>query len=112
MRVFREPEKVIRDGKVAVLVSKGFGAGWSTWASYKEQAMLCLFDRRFVEAVEASVTDIEKIASEFLGSGFYCGGWRDVCIEWVPVGTEFTVREYDGSEKLAFRSDNDYPFKA
>lgn len=24
-------EKVIRDGKVAVLYSEGFGAGWSTW---------------------------------------------------------------------------------
>ena len=31
-------EKIIEDGKVAVLVSKGYGAGWSTWnldASYK-----------------------------------------------------------------------------
>ena len=24
-------EKVVRDGKVAVLVSPGYGAGWSTW---------------------------------------------------------------------------------
>ena len=24
-------EKVIRDGKVAVLYSPGYGAGWSTW---------------------------------------------------------------------------------
>ena len=25
-------DKVIRDGKVAVIISPGFGAGWSTWA--------------------------------------------------------------------------------
>ena len=34
-------EKLIVDGKVAVLVSRGFGAGWSTWMSdYPE----CVFD--------------------------------------------------------------------
>ena len=29
--------KVIRDGKVAVVVSPGFGAGWSTWAFRGEE---------------------------------------------------------------------------
>ena len=28
-------EKIIRDGKVAVAVSYGFGAGWSTWNDIK-----------------------------------------------------------------------------
>ena len=32
-------EKVVRDGKMAVLVSPGFGAGWSTWADNKEDAV-------------------------------------------------------------------------
>ena len=31
MKVKRHIEKVVRDGKVAVLVSPGYGAGWSTW---------------------------------------------------------------------------------
>lgn len=26
-------DKYIENGKVAVLVSKGFGAGWSSWSS-------------------------------------------------------------------------------
>jgi acetyl-CoA acetyltransferase len=30
-------EKVIRDGKVAILYSPGFGAGWSTWNSYSNE---------------------------------------------------------------------------
>src|SRR6478609_2455061 len=31
--------KVIRDGMVAVIVSPGFGAGWSTWADDAESAV-------------------------------------------------------------------------
>ena len=42
-------EKVIRDGKVAVLVSPEFGAGWSTWADNAEVAM---FDPEVVAWVE------------------------------------------------------------
>jgi hypothetical protein len=104
----REPEKVIRDGKVAVLISPGFGAGWSTWAS-ADQSKLLLFDRRFVEAVEAGVADIEPIAKEVTGDEYVCClGWHEVRIEWLPVGTAFTVEEYDGSESLRTVSDLAY----
>ena len=59
------PEKVIRDGKVAVLISPGYGAGWSTWSSdYRD---LLPFDRRFVEAAEAGVEDIAPVAKELTG---------------------------------------------
>ena len=37
-------EKYIQDGKVAILVSPGFGTGWSTWEG-KELA----YDKRVVE---------------------------------------------------------------
>ena len=42
--------KVIRGGKVAVLYSPGYGAGWSTWGS--EHKEILLFHPRLVEAVE------------------------------------------------------------
>lgn len=100
----REPEKVIRDGKVAVLVSPRFGAGWSTWAG--KHAKLCLFDRRFVEAAELGVTDIDAIAAAVTGDeSMYTGGWCGVKIMWLPVGTAFTVEEYDGSESLRTTED-------
>lgn len=96
----REPEKVIIDGKVAVLISPGWGAGWSTWAD-AESVKLALFDRRFVQAAEAGVTDIGPVAKEVMGNEyFYCGGWRDIEIVWLPVGTAFTVEEHDGNERL------------
>lgn len=100
-----EPEKVIRAGMVAVLVSPGYGAGWSTWAGGGLEKVL-MFDRAFVEAAEAGVTDVEPVVKRRLGSDcVYCGGWRDVEIEWLPVGTAFTIEEYDGSESLRLIAD-------
>ena len=104
------PEKVIRDGKVAVLISPGFGAGWSTWAD-NEVKQMALFDRRFVYAKEAGVKDIDSLVKEVIGNKYmYTGGWEDVMIEWLPVGTAFTVEEYDGFESL--RSVEDLTYKA
>ena len=94
-------EKVIRNGQVAVLISPGYGAGWSTWCD-DNQRETALFDKRLVEAVEAGVEDIEPLAKEIFGDSnyFYCGGWRDIKIIWLPIGTRFRIDEYDGSETL------------
>ena len=42
-------EKVIRDGKVAVLISQGWGAGWYSWHRDNQQL---LFHPKLVEMVE------------------------------------------------------------
>ena len=89
----RTVEKVIRDGKVAVLVSPGFGGGWSTWADDKEAAVFAPDVVAWVEAGKQGDTD------QFEHYG-YLGGLRGVEIQWVPVGSRFYVEEYDGSESL------------
>jgi len=106
-------EKLIRDGKVAVLISPGFGAGWSTWASEhawstwaSEHAEFALFDKGLVELAERGATTDE--VETYLASkdmDFYKGGWRDVEIRWLDQGTRFTVEEYDGSESLRMIED-------
>lgn len=98
-------EKVVRDGMVAVLVSPGYGAGWSKWAD-DDKKLTALFDRRFVEAAEAGVKDIESVCEEVFGGDYmYTGGWRNIQVRWLPEGTVFIVEEYDGSENLRFVSD-------
>lgn len=42
-------EKLEKDGKVAILYSPGFGAGWSTWNS--EWADQLVFDKEIAEAI-------------------------------------------------------------
>lgn len=82
---------------IAVLVSPGWGAGWSTWNN-KEVA----YDKRVVEAFldEVSSHDIEVLCKEWGYESCYTGGWSDVMLEWVPVGERYYIYEYDGSESL------------
>ena len=95
-------EKVIRDGKVAVLVSGGYGAGWSTWFSGNRKEVL-LFHPKIVEMVEGGRKNEIKstwIEQELGLKDVYTGGTDGLEIEWVPVGTKFVIDEYDGAETL------------
>ena len=100
--------KVIRDGKVAVLYSPGFGAGWSTWAYAGDENYrnFMLFDPTLVAMVERgdSVGAIEAYVTSVYPNT-YCGGADDLTIEWLPVGTAFRIHEYDGSESVDVRDD-------
>jgi len=99
-----KPEKLIKDGFVAILYSPGYGAGWSSWAHDSEVAEFLLFDRRLVEAAKAEATQEE--VSEFLQTIFgpdqyiHTGGWEKIASRWIPVGAKFWVAEYDGSESV------------
>lgn len=91
-------EKIIRDGEVAVAISYGFGAGWSTWNDVDpmDARFNQLFlDRKYKEA---------KALCEELGLG-YTGGARDVEIVWVRVGREFRIAQDDGRESIEFKDE-------
>ena len=100
--------KVIRDGKVAVLVSPGFGAGWSTWAFRGEEDIrdFMLFDPTLVTMVERgeSAEAIESYVTA-IHPHTYCGGADGLTIFWLPVGTAFRIHEYDGSESVEIRDE-------
>ena len=59
-------EKLERDGKVAILYSPGYGAGWSTWND--DIAEELVFDKDLILAFENGGPDeVEKIAIEKYG---------------------------------------------
>lgn len=93
--------KVIRDGFVAVLVSPGWGAGWSTWAN-SDMAETLLFEPDVVAWVESGKLDAFPDLQTKYGKKFYfpINDLEDLEIQWVPVGTRFRIEEYDGSESL------------
>ena len=89
--------KLIRDGQVAVLVSPGHGAGWSTWnRKYPE----ILFDPAIVEFVEHNKWEELEVYVTLKYPGIYDGGIVGLKIEWIPEGTFFRVNEYDGAETI------------
>lgn len=95
-------QKLIKDGKVAVLISPGFGAGWSTWASGDRDELL--FDADIAQAVLDGMDsgDLELLAKSKYPKEFL-GGLDDLEVQWVDQGTEFIVEEYDGSESIRYK---------
>ena len=105
----------------AVLVSPGYGCGWSTWnEEFKELA----FDKRIVEYViehkknkeqwESDWSPIfgpgmckgEKEFRKFLGSigypseGIICSGIENIDVRKVAVGAVWSIKVHDGFEEL------------
>lgn len=93
-------EKLQEDGKVAVLYSPGFGAGWSTWNSEFPEM---LFDPAIVKLVETNKWEELETYATLKYPGAYLGGMRDLTVAWVTVGTLFRVEEYDGSESIEYK---------
>lgn len=94
-------EKIVRDGMVAVAVSYGYGAGWSTWNEI--DPMDARFNQLFLDG---KIDEAIDLCNELdLG---YAGGADGVAIEWIPVGTKFIIGEYDGAESLMTIDDYDW----
>lgn len=99
-------KKVIRDGKVAVLISRGWGAGWYTWHGIEE----LLYDPEVVRMIENPDDEEDRdtivaYCEEQYGKDSYYNGVDDLTIVWVPQGRRFIVEEYDGAESLKLESD-------
>ena len=94
-----EYEKLERDGKIAVLYSPGFGAGWSTRNTEAKYQGL-LFDREIVEFVLANDLGAAINLTEKKYPGVFTGGGSNLTVEWVPKGERFIVEEYDGAENV------------
>ena len=94
-------EKDVDDqGQVAVLVSEGYGAGWSTWNGHSEFLM---FDKGLVQlAIKgAKKPEVEAYLKDKLGEDApYMGGWSGIEVHRLSPGTCFLVEEYDGWESL------------
>jgi hypothetical protein len=98
-------EKVIKDGRVAVLYSPDYGAGWYTWNT-EHQDML--FDPTVVMFVESGDLDKVEAYATLKWPEAYIGGLRDLRVEWIPEGTAFKINEYDGNESIEIRDGNQW----
>ena len=91
-----------KDGKTAVLVSPGFGAGFSTW---NKPEMAVDFD--LVEAfLSGDKTRFAYILNEKYENA-YDGGVGDLEVQWIAEGTQFMIEEYDGNERIVLLSELD-----
>ena len=100
-------EKLIRDGKVAVLVSPGFGAGWYSWNSVHYGDEL-IFDPVLAAYIDEGKIDEAKTYVTMRFPEAYDGGVDNLVVHWVPEGTAFRIHEYDGSESIEIKEDLDW----
>lgn len=94
-------KKLIRDQKVAVLYSPGFGAGWYTWHTIEE----LVYDPSIVEWVEKQELDMIRVYLDLKYPEEYISGLEDLVVAWVPEGERFRIEEYDGAESLVLESE-------
>jgi len=97
--------KLNENGKVAVLYSPDFGAGWYSW---NEDYPEILFDPAMVKLVEKKQYDELATYVELKYPGIYTGGLNQLQVEWIEEGKKFRVVEYDGDESIQVEDDIDW----
>lgn len=120
---YKEIELYEKNGKYAVLVSGGYGAGWSTWGApefaYDKRIVQFWLDHKddehFMRTVHDSgyklsdgeyheASEAAKEAELFfkeLGYDYvYMGGFPSIHVEWVSPEDIWRISEYDGAESL------------
>ena len=102
-------KKYIKDGKIGVLYSPEYGAGWSTWAHNEEHEEAMVFCKELCEAVdkELPLQQINAIAHEHFPEE-YLGGLRNIKLEFIKPGTRFRIDEYDGAESIILLNEEKY----
>lgn len=91
--------RLVRDNKVAVLYHPDYGSGWYT-NHYIEEL---LFDPSIVQWVEADEYDKVRTYVTLKYPNAYLRGLEGLEIEWLPIGTEFRIDEYDGAEVIKYK---------
>ena len=102
-------------GEIGILVSYGYGAGWSSWSEY---GIKLAVDKRIIEKFNEHIgddewcrdidsfhdNDVQTEFRNFLSSiGYddvYLGGLKDCELVFVPKGSAVRITEYDGNENL------------
>ena len=90
-----------------VLLSKGYGAGWSSWAENKNKEIATY--QPIIDFLEkgGDPSDIKKnglikkMIEELELDCFYSDGAEQLTVEEIPDGP-FRVIDYDGSESVEF----------
>ena len=96
--------KLVRDGKVAVLYSPGYGAGWYSWHQLEE----LLYDPSIVLWLESEEPDKIQNYLTLKYPGEYFGGLQDLSVQWIDQGAEFRITEYDGAESIEFKDKQEW----
>ena len=88
-----------------VLISPGYGYGWSTC-----EGKGLATDTRLIDAFERGISkeEMHKLCADLGYGDIYMGGFDELEIVEVPTGELFHICEYDGSEYIEVFDDSDW----
>jgi hypothetical protein len=98
-------EKVIVDGRVAVVLHSGCGLGWSTCHTDTPEI---LFDPGIVNLVQEKQWEklLTYLTLKFPEVAHISGrSTKYLVIHWVRQGFKFRITENDGSERVVYHDD-------
>jgi hypothetical protein len=91
-------------GEFAIVLSPGYGAGWSTWGAdvYDPLAVILLL------LGNNSIEQYNTMADQYYPDREYrCSlGFNRAEVRWLSPGTQFKIDECDGYESIDFRCDD------
>lgn len=98
MELIKKDNRLYRGKEVAVIISPGFGAGWSSWNPNNQEQLL--FDADIAEALlEKNYEKAIVIAGDKYPKAFL-DGLEQARVTWVQKGAIIEVKDFDGSERL------------
>ena len=103
-------ERLLFEGRVAVLISPGYGSGWSTWAK-KTNREAMLFDAQIADVMlDHTLTREQRLAqartlAELKYPGEYLGGLDALEVALIDPGARFVINEVDGYESITLAKD-------
>lgn len=97
---------------VGVVISTGYGAGWSTWGGEHpcdKDFIEYLLENGIVEEDDDNLiweVDIDRSTVEAYypnpDTRPYCGGADGLEIHWIKEGSVIRINEYDGNEDIEY----------
>lgn len=97
-----------KNGKIGILYSPGFGAGWSTWVMEWKCKEFMIFDRKLIDAVEKHDLELlQRIMAENYPDA-YLGGMSNLRVMYLDPGTVFKINEYDGHESISIAGSDEF----
>lgn len=96
---------VIRDGKIAIVLAKGYGAQWYTFHKVPElvidSAIVNTVDSKEYEEEKASyAASIEAYCDLMYGERPVWGDTMELCVKWVREDTCYNIQIIDGIEEV------------
>jgi hypothetical protein len=97
MDMIKKDNRLYRGNEVAVIVSPGYGAGWSSW---NDKAEDLLFDADIAEAILANEYEKAIVIAGDKYPKAYLYGLEQACVKWLRKGAVFQIKVHDGYERI------------